>query len=113
MLSKDVHSSRLALAEELSYGGRDADLSTRTLANLAWLLGERAASSIAAQRRGNAIDLYQEALEIWQTLQPASDELVAETLANLALLERARNQPEQARSLLTRSVTLYEKTLAP
>ena len=112
-LEEAEHFYRRALAEEFAEGDRDADLRTRTLANLAWLHGERAASSLAAQRRGNAIDLYQEALEIWQTLQPASDELVAETLATLALLERARNQPEQARSLLTRSVTLYEKTLAP
>jgi len=113
-LAEAEHFYRRALAAEVEEdGGRDPDLRARTLASLAWLLGERAAVSIAHKHRGEAIDLYQQALEIWQSLQPASDELVAETLANVALVERARGQREKARSLLARALPLYEKTLAP
>jgi len=112
-LHEAEHFYRRALAEEFAEGGRDPGLRKRTLANLAWLLGERAAGDIAHERRVEAIDCYQQALEIWQTLQPASDELVAETLANLALLERARGQRAEARALLARADALYEKTLPP
>ena len=111
-LAEAEHFYRRALAEELAEGGRDPELRQRTLANLAWLLGERAAGSIARDR-SEAIGIYQEALEIWQTLQPGSDELVAETLANLALLERARGRREQAHALLERALELYQKTLVP
>ena len=112
-LPEAEHFYRRALAEEFAEGGRDPGLRKRTLANLAWLLGERAAGDIAHERRVEAIGCYQQALEIWQTLQPASDELVAETLANLALLERARGQRAEARALLARADALYEKTLPP
>jgi tetratricopeptide (TPR) repeat protein len=112
-LEEAEHFYRRALAEEVAEGGRDPELRQRTLANLAGLLGERAAISIARKDRLEAIGIYQEALEIWQTLQPASDELVAETLANLALLERARGRREQAHALLERALELYQKTRVP
>jgi tetratricopeptide (TPR) repeat protein len=111
-LDEAEHHYRRALAEEFAEGGRDPGLRTRTLSNLAWLLGERAAWSVASSR-GDAIDFYQQALEIWETLQPASDQLVAETLSNLALLERARGQREKSHALLERALPLYEKKLAP
>jgi tetratricopeptide (TPR) repeat protein len=110
-LAEADHFYRSALAAEVEEGGGDPELRTLTLANLAWVLGDLAVANIAAQRRVEAIDFYQQALEIWEILQPASDELVAETLANLALLERARGEYDRARSLLTRALALYEKSL--
>jgi len=106
------HFYRRALAAE-EVSGTDPDLRDLARANLAWLLGERAAAHVRDGHRKHAIDSYQQALEIWEQLQPASDELVAETLANLALLHRASGDREQARALLARAVPLYEKTLAP
>jgi tetratricopeptide (TPR) repeat protein len=103
---------RRALAEEFAAGGGDPELRRRTLANLAWLLGERAAWQIEIGRTADAIGFHQQALEIWETLRPASDELVAETLANLAVAHRARGEREQARELLGRALPLYEQTLA-
>jgi tetratricopeptide (TPR) repeat protein len=81
--------------------------------NLARQLGAQAAAHVRDGHRLQAIESYRQALEIWQTLQPASDELVAETLANLALLYRARGDRAQAQALLAKAVPLYEKTLAP
>jgi len=101
---------RRALAEEFAEGGRDPGLRKRTLANLAWLLGERAAWQAEIGRKAEAIVFYQDALEIWETLQPGSDELVAETLANLAVAHRARGEQEKAHELLERALPIYEKT---
>jgi tetratricopeptide (TPR) repeat protein len=95
-LDEAEHYYRRALAEEFAEGGRDPGLRRRTLANLAWLLGERAAWSIEIGRAAEAIPCYQQALEIWETLRPSSDELVAETLANLALAHRAVGQREES-----------------
>jgi tetratricopeptide (TPR) repeat protein len=106
------HFYRRALAAEATDDGDDPDLRALTLANLAWLLGERATAAAGLGHSRDAEDLHQQALEIWGTLQPASDQLVAETLANLALLHRARGERDQARSLLQRALPLYEKTLA-
>jgi tetratricopeptide (TPR) repeat protein len=103
---------RRALAEEFAEGGRDPGLRTRALANLAWLLGERGAWSVEIGRTADAVGFYQQALEIWETLQPASDALVAESLANLALLDRARGDHRSARERLERALPLYEKSLA-
>ncbi len=111
-LEEAEHFYRRALALEIEEGGGDPDLRTRTLANLAWLLGERAAAGVALGRTDESIDLYQQALAVWEPLQPASEALVAETLANLALLHRARGERDQARSLLERALPLYQKTLA-
>jgi len=111
-LDEAEHFYRRALAEEFAEGGRDPGLRTRTLANLAWLLGERAAWQVEIGRKAEAIEFYQQALEIWQTLQPGSDELVAEALANLAVAHRARGEREKARELLGRALPLYEKTRA-
>src|SRR4030095_1380554 len=93
-------------------GGGDPDLRSRTLANFAWLLSERATAALGLGDARAAADLYHEALEVWETLQPASDALVAETLANLALLHHARGERDQARSLLERALPLYQKTFA-
>lgn len=112
-LDEAEHFYRRALAEEYAEGGRDPALRNRTLANLAWLLGERATWQVQIGHPAEAIGFYRQALEIWETLRPSSDELVAETLANLALLERGRGQREQAHALLERALLLYEKRLAP
>ncbi len=112
-LEQAEHFYRRALAVEAMSGGGDPDLRSRTLANLAWLLGERAAAAVGHGDARGAADLYHQTLEVWETLQPASDALVAETLANLALLHHARGERDQARSLLERALPLYEKTLAP
>jgi tetratricopeptide (TPR) repeat protein len=111
-LDEAEHLYRRALAEEFADDSRDPGLRTRTLANLAWLLAERAAWQIEIGRKAEAIDFYRQALEIWETLQPGSDELVAETLANLALLARARGNRAEAHGQLTRALALYEKTRA-
>jgi tetratricopeptide (TPR) repeat protein len=66
-----------------------------------------------AGRLDAAIADYRRALAIWEDLQPESDALVAETLANLALMHRARGEREQARALFARALPLYEGTLAP
>jgi tetratricopeptide (TPR) repeat protein len=63
-------------------------------------------------RRAEAMNFYQQALEIWESLQPGSDELVAETLGNLALIARARGDRAGAHAQLTRALALYEKTRA-
>jgi tetratricopeptide (TPR) repeat protein len=111
-LEEAEHFYRRALAAGATDRSGDPDLRSRTLANLAWLLGERAAAAAGLGRASDAADLYHDALEIWETLQPASDALVAETLANLALLHRARGERDQARSLLERALPLYEKAFA-
>jgi tetratricopeptide (TPR) repeat protein len=103
------HFYRRALAAD---GGAGPELRDLVRANLAWLLGERAAAFVADGHPQQAIESYQQALAIWEELQPASDELVAETLANLALMHRARGEREQARALLERTLPLYRKTLA-
>jgi tetratricopeptide (TPR) repeat protein len=104
------HFYRRALAAEPAEGGADPDLRNIALANLGWLLGERAADEVRAKRANEALASYEQALAIWEELAPASDELVAETLANLALLRRARGEREPARALLERALPLYEKT---
>ena len=109
-LDEAEHFYRRALAEEFAEGGRDPGLRTRTLANLAWLLSERAIWRVEIGRAAEAIAFYQQALEIWETLRPSSDELVAETLANLALAHRATGEREAARALLERALPIYQKT---
>jgi tetratricopeptide (TPR) repeat protein len=109
-LEEAEHFYRRALAEEFAEGGRDPALRKRTLANLAWLLGERGAWSVEIGRTAEAIGFYQQALEIWETLRPSSDELVAETLANLAVAHRARGERAKSRELLERALPIYEKT---
>jgi tetratricopeptide (TPR) repeat protein len=111
-LDEAEHFYRRALAEEYTEGGRDPALRERTLANLAWLLGERATWQIELGHTAEAIGFYRQALEIWETLQPSSDELVAETLANLAVAHRARGERDEARALLQRALPIYEKTRA-
>lgn len=110
-LEEAEHFYRRALAVEFAEGSADADFRARTLAGLGSLLGERAAAAAGLGRTRDAEGLYREALEIWETLQPGSDALVAESLANLALLHRARGEHEKARALLERALPLYEKTL--
>ena len=80
---------------------------------IATALGESAADHRVAGRLDEAVADYRRALAIWYDLQPESDGLVAETLANLALIHRARGEREQARALLERALPLYEKSLAP
>jgi tetratricopeptide (TPR) repeat protein len=112
-LAEAEHFYRRAIAAAGTDGSGDPDLHALALTNLGWLLGERAAAAVARRRTGEALGLYQQALEIWEPLQPASDALVAETLANLALLHRARGERERARALLARALPLYERTAAP
>ncbi len=110
-LPEAEHFYRRALAEQ-AVGGADPELRTLTLANLGWLLGERAAAAATLGNAREAGELYEQALGVWEFLQPASDELVAETLANLALLHRARGEHDRARAFFERALPLYEKTLA-
>jgi tetratricopeptide (TPR) repeat protein len=80
---------------------------------LATAFGASAAEHAAAGRLDEAARDYRHALDLWLDLQPQSDALVAETLANLALIHRARGERDRARALLDRALPLYEKTLAP
>jgi tetratricopeptide (TPR) repeat protein len=99
--------------EALAHLDRARELAGRATPDLAWILGESAAACAALGRTGEAADHYRHALAIWEPLQPESRSLVAETLANLALLHRARGEHAQASALLERAIPLYERELGP
>jgi tetratricopeptide (TPR) repeat protein len=99
--------AHLERARELR-GGDNAPLTPE----LAALLGESAAAHAALGHTDEAIDRYEQALATWELHRPESEPLVAETLANLGLLHRARGEHARARARFARALPLYEQRLA-
>ena len=77
---------------------------------LAIALGESAGALTTLRKPDEAIERYRRALAIWERT-PDSELWVAQTLANLALLHRARGEHDSARSLLERALPIYERKL--
>jgi tetratricopeptide (TPR) repeat protein len=77
---------------------------------LAVALNESAGALVALRKPEQAIAPYRRALAIWERT-PDNELWIAQTCANLALIHRARGEPDTARALIERALPIYEKKL--